>query len=410
MPKIICSEIDCTGCGACVQACPKKCIKLIENKEGFYYPSIDMEYCIECGKCQKVCHINNEVSKYNSSFYMCWNQSKEVLKNSSSGGAFTAIAKCIFDRNGVVFGAYQDFASRNVYHMEINSYDELDKIRLSKYCQSSINDTYMRIKGLLCSDTPTLFCGTACQIAGLLCYLKNTAADKKRDLLYTVDVLCHGVASQKTVNAFLKCKEEKFGKKIDKYFFRVKMVDKGWKSGSGKKMRLIFDDGTEYMAPHSNKDTYSKGYNKSIFLRESCYRCRYCGTDRISDFTIADYWGVSEDSVPTGQLQYGVSLMLINTEKARQLYSELELTMHIESIIPDTAVAHNLAFTRPQTRPPERDRFFQMLEKYSYDTVIFKLFRKDFIKADIKQMVNKIVGDKLYSKLLGKCKNAIKRK
>ena len=202
MPKEICHLNACTGCGACVNICPKDCIRLTENHEGFWYPEPDAAVCVDCGLCAKVCPMNQETPKHASTFYMCWNNDAAVLQNSSSGGAFTAIARTMFDRNGVVFGAYQDFEERRVYHVEVPDFDQLEKIRLSKYCQSNTRQVYRRIRDLLCEETPVLFCGTACQVAGLLEFLKLTTARNKTDLLCTVDILCHGVASQKTVNAF----------------------------------------------------------------------------------------------------------------------------------------------------------------------------------------------------------------
>ena len=397
MIKAICDHIDCTGCGACTQICPKRCIQLTEDQEGFWYPTVDADACVECGLCAKVCPANHDIHKEKATFYMCWNKDTDVLLNSSSGGAFTSLAKTTFDRGGIVFGAYQDFAERKVYHVEVGSFEDLDRIRLSKYCQSSTRQTYQRVRDLLTAQTPVLFCGTACQVAGLLSYLQMTPARNKLDLLCTVDILCHGVASQKVVNAFLQSKETKFGKKIKKYHFRVKTPKEGWKSGAGTRMSLWFEDGTHFVAPQY-RDTYFKGFNKNIFLRESCYRCRYCGTDRVSDLTLADYWGVPENSVPPEQLKHGVSVMLINTEKARQLLPLLEETLHVEPISPEIAIAHNLAFTRPQTRPAARDRFFPMLEGSSYDAVIMKLFRKDLIKAEIREALVKIIGKKNYQK------------
>ena len=204
MSKEICNYIDCTGCSACSNICPKGCINFVENQEGFQYPEINTDVCVNCNLCTRVCPTNHDTHKENSTFYMCWNKDVDVLLNSSSGGAFTAIAKAIFERGGIVFGAYQDFKERKVFHIEVDSFEALDKIRLSKYCQSSIGQIYQHICNLLVNLTPVLFCGTACQVAGLFGYLKQTPAKDKIDFLYTVDILCHGVASQKVVNAYLK--------------------------------------------------------------------------------------------------------------------------------------------------------------------------------------------------------------
>ncbi len=52
---------DCCGCEACVQRCPKSCISLVEDTEGFFYPEVDVKVCIDCNLCEKVCPVINQV-------------------------------------------------------------------------------------------------------------------------------------------------------------------------------------------------------------------------------------------------------------------------------------------------------------------------------------------------------------
>lgn len=384
--QYLCPPEQCTGCASCSNACPKSCITMQETSEGFLHPVTDMEQCVRCGKCGKVCHIVSAVEKREGAFHMCWNKGRKILENSSSGGVFSALAMCVLDRNGVVYGAYHDQEKRCVYHTSIRSADQLDRLRKSKYCQSDMKTVCREISDLLKADTPVLFCGTACQVAGLLAYLKNSPARTKLDLLTTVDVLCHGVASQKTVNAFLKSQERRKHKKIKHYYFRVKDSHVGWKSGGGTRMCLVFEDGSVYVAP-MGADTFFMGFNSNLFLRESCYRCRYCGTARISDFTIADYWGVPENLLPEGQIRYGVSVMTVNTEKAESLLPELQGLMHIEKIVPDIAVAHNRAFIQPNDRHEQRDRYFELLDTMDYDALIRYLLWKPYWKGKVKALI-----------------------
>ena len=215
--------------------------------------------------------------------------------------------------------------------------------------------------------------------------LKLFSAKTKLNLLYTVDVLCHGVASQKTVNAFLKSKENRKHKKIKFYYFRVKDTSEGWKSGCSR-MHLIFEDNSVYIAP-LGADTFFMGFNHNLFLRESCYRCHYRGAARISDFTIADYWGVPEDLLPENQTHYGVSVMTVNTKKAEMLLPELQGLMHIEKIAPDIAVAHNRSFTKPNDRPTQRDAYFRLIDQTDYDKLIRRLLPKTYWKGMVKGLV-----------------------
>lgn len=384
--KHLCNIKSCTGCGDCAQVCPKKCINMKENSEGFWYPVTDMTACINCGMCGKVCHVLGTPEKHSGKFYMCWNKNAEIIAKSSSGGVFTALAKMIFDKGGVVFGAFQDFQKRRVYHIEVERYEDLDKVRLSKYCQSDLRNVCHNIKERLLAKQPVLFCGTACQTAAVLRFISNSPAKQQLSLLYTVDVLCHGVASQKTVDAFLKSKEKQFHKKAEKYYFRVKTNGTGWNSGGGTRMRLIFQDGSEFVASLGS-DTFFMGFNNNLFLRESCYECRYCGTERVSDFTIADYWGVPEDAVSAEQLQRGVSVMTVNTEKASLLLEPLTEIMEIQEIKPDIAVANNRSFQKPNERPAERDEYFRLLDTMDYDSIIKKLLHSTYIKGKIKGII-----------------------
>ena len=158
----ICEENQCTGCEACAQVCPVQCITMNASSEGFYYPTIDESKCIGCKKCIRTCPNNHEIIRNKSTFYMGWHKDLEVLRHSSSGGAFTAIADYVFDRNGIVFGAYFDDVSHTISHIAIERKEDLDKVRLSKYFQGRIVDAYSEAKQYLDNGRLVLFTGTAC--------------------------------------------------------------------------------------------------------------------------------------------------------------------------------------------------------------------------------------------------------
>ena len=94
----ICDSRDCTGCGACYQKCPEAAISMIDDKEGFLKPTIDQNKCIGCQQCLKVCPQNHDSRKNEGRFYMGWNNDIEVLKTSSSGGIFTALAEYVLKK------------------------------------------------------------------------------------------------------------------------------------------------------------------------------------------------------------------------------------------------------------------------------------------------------------------------
>lgn len=228
-------EIDrCTGCASCFNSCPQKAIRMCENKEGFLYPEIDSVKCIDCGLCVRICPENNRVDVETPHFYMAWNKDSSVTLKSSSGGAFSAIAEYVLSSGGIVFGAYMNPNTWDVSHIEINDIQKLDDIRLSKYHQSNIGTIYKRVKELLDDKKLVLFSGTACQIAGLYAYLRDSVIKKRYKNLITVDVLCHGCTSKKVVKCYIKSKQKEYGKHIKTFWYRVKTRDYGWNGGVQK--------------------------------------------------------------------------------------------------------------------------------------------------------------------------------
>ena len=385
----ICSFDECTACEACVQSCPNHCITMRENEDGFLYPHINTEKCLKCLKCVKVCHNNRTISKYNATFYMGWHKELEVLKKSSSGGAFTALADLVFRLGGVVFGASFDKKTRTVKHLCIENSNDLDRVRLSKYYQGSINDCYIKAKKIL-ETKWVLFSGTACQIAGLYTFL-----GKNYDNLITVDVLCHGMASHKVVDAYIDGKEKKYRKKIVDFKFRLKPDDSDWLNGGGTRTKLFFNDGT-FSVEDKGKDTYFVGFNSYLFLRKSCYSCKYIGIERIADFTLADYWGVPLNQITDRESKYGVSLILANTRKAKKLMDSLKKDMIIKEIDPQNAIEHNQALEKPSTFNPNREFFFQELDKKKFDYLVYKYNKQYYNKFFLKELLRKIMGDSLY--------------
>ena len=229
---------SCTGCSACVNVCPRHCIGMKKNSEGFLYPEIDISLCINCGKCNSVCPELHQPGKQPASFFMAWHKNKDVLMNSSSGGAFTAIADIILKKGGVVIGAAQSKNSIEIEHVAIDKHENIPELRLSKYYQSNMKDIVTLTKGYLKNKRYVLFVGTPCQIAGLLNYLKVEGGDITNEIekyLLTVDFLCHGVTSSKVIGAYIKSKEKQYGKLIKKFQFRVKAGKVGWQTGGGYK-------------------------------------------------------------------------------------------------------------------------------------------------------------------------------
>lgn len=209
MIKLV-EKSNCCGCEVCVNVCPQKCIKMVEDEEGFRYLDIDYKKCIDCGLCEKRCPVLKEAKKdYIESleFYAGYNKNDEILKQSSSGGIFWLLAQNIIKNNGIVYGVIQN-STYDVCFQRATNLEECTKFRGSKYLQAKVNGIYRLVKEDLDKGCKVLFSGTPCQIAGLYNYL-----NKKYDNLYTCDVVCHGVPSNKVYRKFIEYIEQKIIKK-----------------------------------------------------------------------------------------------------------------------------------------------------------------------------------------------------
>ena len=203
------------------------------------------------------------------------------------------------------------------------------------------------------------------------------------DRLVTADVLCHGVASKRVVDEYIKSKEKQFKKKIRKLSFRIKDMKVGWYSGGGTRMKIDFMDDTSYVS-EKGYDTFFVGFNRNDFLRESCYSCKYCGTERIADFTMGDFWGCNFEELPPEQKNLGVSLLLCNSQKAQMILEELKEEMTIRSIAPEKAIPYNRALREPQYRPSKRDKFFESMNRRGFDPTVKAFHPERFIRHGIK--------------------------
>ena len=330
---IIMIEIEdkakCCGCCACQNACPVHCIEMIEDVEGFYYPQIDREKCISCGKCERVCPVlkKHQITRKDSGLqkennitsecavtdtsYIAVNKDEQIRMDSSSGGIFNLLGEYILESHGVVFGAAfeSDFTVR---HIMVERKEDLWKLRGSKYVQSQMGDTYTLVKQQLEKKTRVLFSGTPCQVAGLKEFL-----EKDYENLFTVDVLCHGVPSGKVFGKYLEERKKEYGADLTAVNFRYKST--GWKKYS---VRLEFDGGKEYVK-RAGHDPYMQIFLSNIALRPSCYDCQFKGTDRASDLTMGDAWGV-DDYRPDMDDDKGTSIIWLHSEKGVRMFEQME--------------------------------------------------------------------------------------
>lgn len=331
----------CTGCRACEQLCPKHCITLKCDKEGFWVAKINENTCINCGLCQKRCPQNNTPKKNQPIKVLavrCKND--KVLKNSSSGGAFFTIAYNVLQENGVVFGAaYQEDWS--VTHVAVHTKEELFKLQGSKYVQSDTLNTFLEVQTLLNNNKKVLFSGTPCQIGGLQNFLK-----KDYNNLITIDLICHGVPSPLLFKKYICWKNKQIGDKILRYNFRDK--SNGWG------LNYRYETKAKIKTKTANLDPYYYHFLKGNTYRECCYQCHYCTKERTGDITIGDYWGIEQEH-PSFHSSKGVSVMLLNTEKATKWFKRIEEQFFIQESTFEQASRHNHNLLFPTKRTSIRD-------------------------------------------------------
>lgn len=303
---------SCTGCGACVSICPKQAITMRADGEGFLYPVVDGEKCVECSLCEKRCPAGKDVPEKHAKILGAQAEDAELRKVSSSGGVFTLLARDTLAKGGVVFGAAFDENLR-VEHVGALDETELAGMRGSKYVQSDATDAIQNAVSLLGRDIPVLFSGTPCQINGLLAALGRQKTDK----LLTVDFVCHGVPSPGVFASYIRELEKEHGCRATGYAFRDKRL--GWKNFSAV---ATFEDGTEHTGTQVD-EPFLYGFLQNLYLRPACHVCTQLRGERhLADITIADLWG-AEKLCPEKDDDTGLSLVMANTQKGRQALEAL---------------------------------------------------------------------------------------
>lgn len=352
-------DIDCVGCGACANACHKNSLNMVADKNGFLHPEIQRDNCINCAACEKVCPIINKNPKEKASIpaYAVYSKNENVRISSSSGGLFYTVAKYIIENGGIVYGATFD---ENLYlsHKGVDSIEDLYLFQGSKYIQSDIKLCFREIKEQLAANRLVLFCGTPCQVEGLLCYLK-----KPYENLFTLDFICHGVPSPKAWQEYIKHQEKVFSSKACSASFRDK--SNGWHSFSSK---LEFVNKVEYLEVH-HKDAYMKAFLHNISLRKSCYECKFKSANRNSDITMGDLWGI-KNILPDITDDKGVSIAFIQSEKGKYLLEQVKDDMWLQKISSDLAIANNSAIVKSVCEHNFRDYFFRNLGKQDFEKLV----------------------------------------
>lgn len=345
----------CTGCGVCFNICTHDAIKMIKNDEGFFYPRIDYNLCVQCGLCAQKCHaLNiNYRNKISESCYAIWTDDESHMR-SSSAGVFYIIAKYAIENNGYVCGAVFSHDFTSAYHTIATTLDQVEAMRKSKYIQSETHHIFLQIKKILQSTkNPIIFSGTPCQIAALYSFL-----GKDYQNLYTLDLICHCVPSPLALKYYIK--DVVGDKNITRLDFRPKQ-EKGW----GTWVYFEFDDGSSFIDDNMSKQWYT-GFLNQYTTRICCQTCAYANIHRVGNITLGDFWGIHHKN-PQWSSKKGTSLVIINNNKGKELFQILKNKFSLCEEIPiNFSEPYNGHLYHPGPINPNRKIFFKHLKKYGY--------------------------------------------
>lgn len=348
---------NCSGCAACYSICPKKCISMVRDEEGFDYPEITSpDLCIDCKLCEKVCPANIVLPvKVEQKAYAALSNKYSIWHRSASGGAFSEICRAWGDEHTLVVGAAWD--GFYVHHLGVIGVSNIRPLCNSKYVSSHIEDTFIEIREYL-KNGKVIFCGTPCQVSGLRTFLR-----KDYENLLTIDLICHGVGSPKVFEACTRAISKQAGKQLKAYSFRAKR-----KVHETDHLTLLaFEGDTQYVT----QDQYIQLFLKQACLRPSCgQNCKYRGRyKRPGDFTIADFKGLATVFPDLLGTKRNYSTIVANSEKALNLIPQLHNHMEMRPVSIDDIIRFNPLFDRHTWFSEDRDKFFDEFVKDEDGTI-----------------------------------------
>ena len=377
---------QCTGCGLCKIKCPYNAISFIEDEEGFAYPVVNTEVCTDCGYCERVCikcKPLQDRSQY--TIFAIISKDKEVQKGSSSGGAFSEIAKHVLDRGGCVYGVVW-VSPTKARHICVDKIDDLDRLRKSKYVEASLCDElFFDVQRRVQSGVLTLFSGTPCQVMAMRQYVGDHAN------FITVEVACHGVPSRKIFEEFIKLAEAKYASHIVDVNFRSKY--RGWDNFGTE---ITFENGKKYRKINTIEPYYMRGFLTNMYLRPSCHNCQFKINTSESDFILADYWRIDRKYTEFYDKE-GVSLVVAKTDKAMKIIDSIKDNINMIETDSEFAKKVNSVLCCCNKENEKRSEFFQEYSVNGYEKAIKKYCRigvvnKILTQTGLKPLIRKILG------------------
>lgn len=378
---------ECCGCFGCLNSCPKNCIKMESDKEGFWYPKVNYNNCIKCNLCVKNCPAlniqnQNEDILEKADVIAAYSKNEKIRLDSTSGGIFSEIARYFINENGIVYGAIYN-REHLVEHYRGTTMEDIDRLRQSKYLQSNIGNIYQNVREDLNEGRKVLFVGTPCHIAALNNYL-----NKNYENLTTIDFLCRGINSPEAYKQYLKDLEKKYSSKIKKIIFKNKAY--GWHRFSTK---VIFENGKEYIQDRYT-DTYMRGYLEgNLFMRPSCHECKYKTLPRHADITLGDFWGI-EKVKPHLDQDKGTSIFMLNTKRGKEIFEIVKNRIIFEGMKIEDIYLGNIALTEKvnlsEKQQKMRNIFFENYKNKEFIDFITELLYENKLKKFLRKVKDKL--------------------
>lgn len=379
----ITNKSNCCGCTACASICTHKAITMKPDSLGFLYPEVDINKCTNCGLCEKVCAFNDNYDKSlnldKPEAYGARHKDIHEVETSRSGAAFIALSDWILEQGGIIYGVGYEEHFR-VVHKRATTKEQRNEFKGSKYVQSDLGNIFLQIRKDLKEGKIVLFSGTPCQTSGLNSFIGK----KLRANLFLIDIICHGVPSPYIWRDYITYYEKKYKKRIVSVDFRDKK-EYGWRN---HKETLILNNQTKVTPKYS---PFTDLFYKHIMLRPSCGNCHFCNTTRPSDITIADFWGWEKSNPKFNKDDKGVSLLLINTEKGKRLFSAIDESLYTFQPKLEDCLQPNLQ--QPSTLNTQSKNFEKLYKKHGFKYILKKYTQlgiKQQIKLYIKKVINKL--------------------